>query len=268
MLSSGFKLTDKHSKSKLFWSRSVADGCHYHSCILVSRWELVVEKMKSTLSSWRAKVMSFDDRLTLRKWVLGRLMVYSFSLFCPLRCVISEIKRMMVFLLGVYGSNHGNPLARVVRYFKNGGLNVGSLKVSNWGLLEKWRWRVLCVKYALRGDMGWIFDASDAKLVWSGILKVGRDMQRLRISLSSSFGNLLTGERIDYGQDRWLMKELLANRFNALWQLQRNKEEGAGGGRVEMEMGLENGSSGIERVEFDNLICFITRMEGKCKWRW
>ena len=30
----------------------------------------------------------------------------------------------------------------VVSKFENGGLNIGSLKVANWGLVGKWWWRI------------------------------------------------------------------------------------------------------------------------------
>lgn len=46
-----------------------------------NNWKEIIEKIKTKLSDWKAKTISFGGRLTLVKAVLGSMPLYYFSLF-------------------------------------------------------------------------------------------------------------------------------------------------------------------------------------------
>lgn len=56
----------------------------------------------------------------------------------------------------------------VLREFKKGGLDVGSLKESNWGLLAKWWWRFSCESESFGLKLLRVFTVK--KGVWQGLM--------------------------------------------------------------------------------------------------
>lgn len=60
----------------------------------IENWNLVVEKVRKRLESWKTKFISFGGRLTLVKSVLGSLPLYFFSLFHAPSGVLKELERV------------------------------------------------------------------------------------------------------------------------------------------------------------------------------
>nr|GEW96383.1 RNA-directed DNA polymerase, eukaryota [Tanacetum cinerariifolium] len=58
----------------------------------ISSWNIVVQKVKSELSSWKAKTLSVEGRLTLIKSVLGALLTYYMSLFRVSDGVLNQLE--------------------------------------------------------------------------------------------------------------------------------------------------------------------------------
>nr|GEU45250.1 reverse transcriptase domain, reverse transcriptase zinc-binding domain protein [Tanacetum cinerariifolium] len=79
-------------------------------------WNVIINRFREKLSSWKAKSLSVGDRLTFIKSILGSHPVYYLSLFkAPIKVI--------------------NTLESIRR--------VGCLQVKNLGLLGKWKWRFL-----------------------------------------------------------------------------------------------------------------------------
>ena len=55
-------------------------------------WEPLLNRLKSRLSSWNSKHLSFGDRLVLLKYVLSSLPVYALSFFKAPSGIISSIE--------------------------------------------------------------------------------------------------------------------------------------------------------------------------------
>ncbi|GJR97831.1 RNA-directed DNA polymerase, eukaryota, reverse transcriptase zinc-binding domain protein [Tanacetum coccineum] len=121
--------------------------------------------------------------------------------------------------------------------FEIGGLNIGSLKASNLGLLGKWWWRFKVegnslwarVIKSIYGDDGGLRDGGDrvvnSRGTWSSIIKVAKEIDRLGIEFTSSFGRKLgNGESIHFWVDKWVGNYKLCDRFPRLFRLERNKE--------------------------------------------
>ena len=92
---------------------------------------------------------------------------------------------------------------RMLRDLKFGGLNVGSLRDSNLGLLGKWWWRfvgenqslwvkivksIFGSKGGLEGGRGRLGPGGRGSSAWGGIVSVGKDLKKLGIDFAPLFG--------------------------------------------------------------------------------
>lgn len=105
----------------------------------------MIDRFKSKLAKWKAKVLSFGDRLTLIKALLGSILLYLLSMFkAPTKVIqiLEGIRRD--FLWG--GSDNNTDISwvkwdHVIAPLELGGLGVGSIKDANLALLNKWEWK-------------------------------------------------------------------------------------------------------------------------------
>lgn len=116
-------------------------------CIMAhtKNWNKVVEKFKTKLSSWNAKMLSVGGRLALIKAVLGNLPIYYLSVYrIPVAVEkILESLRSNFFI----GADMEERKMVWVAWRKcmaskeSGGLGIGSIFALNRALLFKWIWR-------------------------------------------------------------------------------------------------------------------------------
>ncbi|KAJ0682333.1 putative RNA-directed DNA polymerase [Helianthus annuus] len=110
-----------------------------------SFWNVIIDRIYSKLSRWKAKHLSFAGRLTLVKSVLGSLPSYFLSLFVAPKCVIKRIEKIRrEFLWGK--RNNRNKLRWlkwefILKHKKAGGMGVGGIQSYNYAMLTKWWWR-------------------------------------------------------------------------------------------------------------------------------
>ncbi|GJY20173.1 hypothetical protein Tco_0392739 [Tanacetum coccineum] len=108
-------------------------------------WLPLVDRFQKRLSNWKSNSLSIGGRLTLIKAVIGSLGVYFFSTFKAPKFIINKLEGIRrKFLWG--GSSDSKKIAwvswsKVIAPLNQGGLNIGSLSISNQGLLAKWWWR-------------------------------------------------------------------------------------------------------------------------------
>lgn len=57
-------------------------------------WNIVMEKLRSKLSAWKAKTLSFGGRITLAKTVLGSLPTFFLSIFGAPNGVIRSLEKI------------------------------------------------------------------------------------------------------------------------------------------------------------------------------
>jgi hypothetical protein len=112
-------------------------------------WEPVVNHIKSRLSSWKRKYLSFGGRLVLLISVMTSLPVYALSFFKAPSGIISSIDSLLIFFLRLTGILFVDKEVRRLRDF-------------NLALLRKWCWRqvtdreglwfrLLATRYGLEG---------------------------------------------------------------------------------------------------------------------
>ncbi|XP_024632905.1 uncharacterized protein [Medicago truncatula] len=193
-------------------------------------WEPIVNRIKSRLSGWNNRFLSFGGRLILLKSVLTSLPVYAFS-----------------FFKAPSGWN------TVCSKMEHGGLGVRKLKEFNVALLGKWCWRLLVdreglwyhVLVARYGEVG-------------GRLEVGgrsgsswwREVGRIRDGDSDVgggwFGDSVRrrvgdGAATLFWSHRWIGGSPLSVRFPRLFDLSENKTITVA---TLFSMGLEQGGEG------------------------
>jgi len=64
-------------------------------------WDPVMHTIKSRLSAWQSRFLSFGGRLTLLKFVLTSMFVYALSFFKASSGIISYIESLFKFFFGV-----------------------------------------------------------------------------------------------------------------------------------------------------------------------
>jgi len=58
-------------------------------------WESLLNSIKSRLSLWNTKYLSFGGRLVLLKYVMSSLLVYALSFFKAPSCIVSSIESIL-----------------------------------------------------------------------------------------------------------------------------------------------------------------------------
>nr|GEX60866.1 RNA-directed DNA polymerase, eukaryota, reverse transcriptase zinc-binding domain protein [Tanacetum cinerariifolium] len=139
-----------------------------------------------------------------------------------------------------WGGSEGNKKMAWVRwenvlaYLDQGGLGIGSLKVFNIALLQKWRWR-----FTTNSDLLWVklikaihgieagFDGKGCATtrVWSSIIGSTNYLHSHNLipkdTLKCHPGN---GTSIRFWKDLWFGEELLCTRYNRLFRLDVNED--------------------------------------------
>lgn len=119
----------------------------------LATWDPMLNKIRSRLSSWKAKKLSFGGRVCLVKSVLTALPLYFISFFRMPKGIVKKCQQLMArFLWG--GSDDVRKIAWVgwdqcCKPKSEGGLGLRDLESFNLALLGKWRWRILHEKESL-----------------------------------------------------------------------------------------------------------------------
>lgn len=110
-------------------------------------WEPVVNTIKSRLSGWQSRFLSFDGRLVLLKSVLTSLLVYALSFFKAPLGIISSINSIFsnFFWAGCEENRKISWIAwsSITLRQEYGGLGVRKMREFNTALLGKWCWWML-----------------------------------------------------------------------------------------------------------------------------
>ncbi|GJX75160.1 putative RNA-directed DNA polymerase, partial [Tanacetum coccineum] len=174
-----------------------------------ANWSPLIDRFHKRLSMWKSKTLSFGGRLTLIKSVLGSLGVYFFSTFKA-------------------------PKDKVIAPLYQGGLNIGSLKISNQGMLTKWWWRfntestsLWCnVIRLIHGPQGGLHNASAIRSKtgpWFQIAKLNGELYELGIDIHSLFKlKIGNGQSTRFWTDKWVGNAPLCNSFPRLFRIDLN----------------------------------------------
>jgi hypothetical protein len=111
-------------------------------------WEPVLDTIKSRLSRWKSRFLSFGGRLVLLKFVLAYLLVYTLSFFKAPSGIISSLESIFK-KKKIWGGSEDNRKIPWIAWNticlrkEYGGLGVRQLREFNLALLGKWCWRLL-----------------------------------------------------------------------------------------------------------------------------
>ncbi|XP_071715114.1 uncharacterized protein [Rutidosis leptorrhynchoides] len=159
----------------------------------IKDWEPVVEKIKSRLSIWKMRTMSFGGRLTLIKSVLSSL---------PLNggLNIGSLKSKNLALLGKWWwrfyTETNSLWAKVVRsvYGPSGGLDLDANSIRSLN-----------------------------PTTWNDILLTGCELEEKGICFRKSFKKTVgNGQSTTFWDERWIGQDKLKNIFPRLYRLEKN----------------------------------------------
>lgn len=202
-------------------------------------WEPVVDRIKSRLSGWQSRFLSFGGRLILLKYVLTALPVYALSFFKAPTCIISSIESLFNKIF--WGGGEEKRKISWVRWDslsmrkEYGGLGVKRLREFNIALLGKWCWRlllerddlwrkVLVARYGV--EDGGLEDGGRSCSSW------WREIVRIRDGIGEGgegwFGSCVRrrvedGADTDFWRDCWCGDVPLCVRFRRLFDLTVHK---------------------------------------------
>ncbi|GKC79241.1 reverse transcriptase domain, reverse transcriptase zinc-binding domain protein [Tanacetum coccineum] len=162
----------------------------------------LVERFQKWLSNCKSKSLSYDGRLTLLKSVLGNLCVFFFSTFKAPTTIIKKLESTRRnFIWG--GNLDEKKMAwiawdKVIAHLNQGGLGIGSLKISNQEILAKWWWpfllddKALWIKIivSIHGHYGGLRSVSSPSYKvgpWHHIIKLKEDLDPYGLNLESIF---------------------------------------------------------------------------------
>ncbi|GKC25373.1 putative RNA-directed DNA polymerase, eukaryota, reverse transcriptase zinc-binding domain protein [Tanacetum coccineum] len=202
-------------------------------------WVRIIQKFKSKLCQWKARMLSVGGRLTLLKSVVSNLPTFYMSLYLMPVTVQKQLESMRNrFFLG------GDLGEKKVSWVKwntclaskaMGGLGIGSIYALNVALLFKWIWRFRCspndlwvkvVKgiHGQDGGIGCNRRSNSYQSTWIAILKAVSNLNDKGIDLLSactrSVGN---GKSIRFWDDSWCGDKPLKDVFPRIFALDNDK---------------------------------------------
>ncbi|KAK9072611.1 hypothetical protein SSX86_009046 [Deinandra increscens subsp. villosa] len=201
----------------------------------IRNWEVVINKIKSRLSDWKGKNLSFGGRGTLVKSVLGAIPIYYLSLF---RAPGTSLKTMeatrRIFCWG-------EKKLPWVDWFsmcsdkKKGGMGFGSLQAMNLSLLAKWLFKFKAESNRLWVKVIWAIHG--AKVIkssfpckkaitgpWNAILKAKRELMSFGIDIDLRVRCWIgDGSTVMFWLDNWLGIGLLKDLYPLLFDREKIK---------------------------------------------
>ncbi|GJT84084.1 putative RNA-directed DNA polymerase, partial [Tanacetum coccineum] len=165
-------------------------------------WNVVVNRFRDRLSSWKSKSLSIGGRLTLIRSIFGSLPIYYLSLFLAPKKVINLLESIRCRFFWGHNESHRDicwvKWNSILLDHSSGGLGVGSIFAKNLGLLGKWKWRFLTEKEVLwrmvikefYGEDGGLFSLAashDSSGVWVDIIKAVARTENIVPSFRNSF---------------------------------------------------------------------------------
>ncbi|GKB10552.1 RNA-directed DNA polymerase, eukaryota [Tanacetum coccineum] len=211
----GVRLSDIHQMDDKF-------GClgnHLHFTYLgvkvganmmrVNSWNEVVQKVTNKLSSWKAKTLSVEGRLTLIKSILGAIPTYYMSLFKVPEGILSFLERLRnKFFLGA-----DKMIARLLGF-------VGFLSSSS----SLW----IKVIKAIHGNTGALdlhISSRSSSSTWIEILKAINKLKCKRVDLME-FCKLVIGNGsiTRFWHDKWCEDVCFKEKFYRLLNLELQKD--------------------------------------------
>ncbi|GJX59093.1 RNA-directed DNA polymerase, eukaryota [Tanacetum coccineum] len=200
-----------------------------------SAWSIIIQKIRSRLSMWKAKTLSIRGRLTLLKYVLGVVPLYTMSIYKAPKGVLHEMEMIRnKFFIGANSTVRKiNWVAwdKVLASKIHGGLGVSSYYALNCALLLKWVWHFISQDGSLWSRViSAIYGSSieshapNFSLCWNSIL---REVH----TLASKGSNFLSHCKIRVGNglntrfwlDTWISDLPLSIRFPRIFALERTK---------------------------------------------
>ncbi|GKB64852.1 RNA-directed DNA polymerase, eukaryota [Tanacetum coccineum] len=205
----------------------------------IHNWDVVINKVLSRLSKWKAKTLSIGGRYTLTKSVLSVLPTYYFSLFKVPIGVLNRLETICSkFFRGVDADSRKLSWFswdKVIASKEVGGLGMYSFYAMNCSLLFKWIWRfktnpgalwALIIK-AIHGNCNNL--SSNIQVgnssPWLDCIQSMKQLHSKGIDLLSCISKKVgNGNKTSFWLEKWIECGVLKEKFPRLFALEINKQ--------------------------------------------
>nr|GEY17771.1 RNA-directed DNA polymerase, eukaryota [Tanacetum cinerariifolium] len=204
----------------------------------ISSWNIVVQRVKPKLSSWKAKTLSVGEVI---KSVLGALPTYYMSLFRVSDGVLNKLKglRNSFFLGADIGDRKMMWVCwkKVMAQKQYGGLGVSSLFALNRALLFKWIWRFYASQSGLWLDVIKAIHGSNCALdqplpnrlgclVWNMVRKAIGNLKSKNVDLMEFCKKVIRNSyNTSFWHEKWLGYETADHETKLAKQKNQEKKE-------------------------------------------
>ncbi|GJZ77185.1 RNA-directed DNA polymerase, eukaryota [Tanacetum coccineum] len=256
----------------------------------IGSWNIIVQKVKSKLSSWKSKTLSVGGRLTLIKSVLGALPTYYMSLFRVPDGVLNQLEGLHnSFFLGAdifYQKMTWVCWKKVMAQKQYGGLGVSNVFALNRALLYKWIWWFYASQSGLWLDVIKAIHGSNGALdqplpnhigcsVWNMVRKAIGNLKSKNVDLMDFCKKVIgNGYNSSFWHEIWLGEECFKVRFNRLFNLELNKDVSVGQKLQNSNWAFtfrrrhRGGSEECQWIEFSQLLSSVVLSSASDRWSW
>nr|KYP44579.1 Putative ribonuclease H protein At1g65750 family [Cajanus cajan] len=213
-------------------------GAQYKS---LSLWNPIKDRMKSKLSAWKRRHLSFGGRLILLKSVLSSFLLFYLSFFkIPKVISLSITKIQRAFLWGggmEQRKIHWVRWSTVCKPKESGGLGVRDLEIFNISLLGKWKWRMVNEPNALwvkvlearYGEVSLVSDTivRGGSSWWNNIIKASKSGKREKREWFQEGIRRIIGDRKEtyFWKQPWCERTALKDTYQRLFSVSEQKNE-------------------------------------------
>jgi len=196
-------------------------------------WKSIEERIEKRLSGWKGKLLTVGGRLVLINSVLSSLPMFMMSFFELPKGVLEKID---CFRSRFYWQNdHHKRKYRLVKWEimcqpkDQGGLGIQNLEVQNKCLLSKWLFKLLNEdglwqellrnKYIKNKTLGSCEKKPRDSHFWKSLMNIKDTFLKL------GHFNVKDGSHIRFWVDTWLGNKPLKDKFPALFNIVRRKQD-------------------------------------------
>nr|GEY14256.1 RNA-directed DNA polymerase, eukaryota, reverse transcriptase zinc-binding domain protein [Tanacetum cinerariifolium] len=255
----------------------------------ISSWDVVVNKVTSKISTWKAKSLSVGGRLTLIKYVLGAIPTYYMSLIKAPKGVLKRLESIRnSFFLGADLDEHKITWVswrKAMAHKNQGGLGVHSLYALNHALIFKWIWRFksahsgiwLNVIKAIYGNEGSLHlrSLNQGCSVCPGTIQAIEKLKTKGVDLYSYCKLVVgNGHSINFWQDKWYGEVPFKDKFKRCFNLDLLKNISVALKMQSNDIAISfrrRPRSGIEESQFcdlNSLLASVVLSDAANRWSW
>ena len=200
-------------------------------------WEPVVNKVRARLSTWKGRCLSMAGRICLLKSVFTSIPIFYLSFFKAPVSVCNRIMSIQRSFLWAWGrDNRSIPWVsrgNICRPPGEGGLGIKDIRMFNYALMEKWKWRlmsdekgkwkdILESKYMIKSGISHVQPCYHSWW-WRDLEEICREGNGVGWFQQAVTWNVRSGDLVRFWEDPWVNNNNLKELYPRLFSLSLNQ---------------------------------------------